>query len=46
MGVKDITGDAYPEIITGHNPSTGVRTFTVKLLVAGEGAEGGVYIGY
>ena len=29
VGVKDITGDTYPEIITGHNPSTGVRAFTV-----------------
>jgi hypothetical protein len=30
VGVKDITGDTYPEIITGHNPSTGVRAFTVS----------------
>jgi hypothetical protein len=30
VGVKDITGDIYPEIITGHNPSTGVRAFTLS----------------
>ncbi|MCK4736423.1 MAG: PQQ-like beta-propeller repeat protein [Methanophagales archaeon] len=30
VGVKDITGDSYPEIITGHNPSTGVRAFTLS----------------
>jgi hypothetical protein len=30
VGVKDITGDSYPEIITGHHPSTGVRAFTLS----------------
>jgi hypothetical protein len=39
VGVKDITGDSYPEIITGHHPSTGVSAFTVSHPAVPERAE-------